>query len=77
MITSIVIGSGARRVKFDVPARDASKPGEWPNGRVRVGSQPARIAMGNKIKSGYLWPNGRGFRGAKARGERAVAGGMA
>lgn len=72
MITSIVVGRGNKRTVFVVPAEDRSKPG-WPNGRIRVGTQKDRLAVGNLLKSRVLWPNGRGFRAAKSRGEMALS----
>lgn len=62
MIASIVIGSGNTRQKIDLPCSS--------NRKQHVQS---RIDFGNKIKSLYLFPKGRGFKAAKARGQRAIS----
>lgn len=86
MITSIVTGSGRNRQSFSLPVADGSPPpakdakgktyGNAPQtGRIPLtkDAKAERIAIGNKIKSIFLWPNGRGFAAAKARGLAAVS----
>lgn len=62
MIARIVTGSGRTRSVFDLPCS---------NDRKRHVAD--RIAVGNKIKSLFLFPNGKGFAAAKARGAAAVS----
>lgn len=61
MIARIVIGSGRTRRVFDLPCSNNRKE-----------HVTARIGISNKIKQA-MWPQGRGFRAAKARGERRAA----
>lgn len=58
MIARIVTGSGRTRCVFDLPCSTNRKE-----------HVTARIGVGNLIKRA-LWPKGRGFKAAKARGER-------
>jgi len=62
MIARIVTGSGRNRQSFDLPVSLDRKK-----------HVSDRIAVGNKIKSLFLFPNGRGFAAAKARGLAAVS----
>jgi len=62
MIARIVIGSGKGRESYDIPCST--------NRKEHVAK---RIAFGNILKSNYLWPQGKGFKSAKARGAAAVA----
>lgn len=61
MIARIVTGSGRTRRVFDLPCSANRKE-----------HVTARIGVGNKIKQA-LWPQGRGFKAAKARGLAAVS----
>lgn len=60
MIARIVTGSGRNRRSFDLPCST-----------VRKDHVTARIGVGNVLK-GMLWPKGKGFKQAKARGLAAV-----
>ena len=59
MIASIVIGSGNRRQVHALPATFSRKE-----------HVARRMAVGNLIKGKYLWPDGKGYKAAQARGER-------
>lgn len=80
MIARIVTGSGRTRQSFALPAADGSPPpakgtiGHYSN-RIPLtkDAKADRIAVGNKIKSLFLFPNGKGFAAAKARGAAAVS----
>lgn len=61
MIARIVIGSGADRLVVPLPCLTNRKD-----------HNEARRPFAVKLKQ-TLWPNGRGFRAAKARGEAARA----
>ena len=60
MIARIVTGSGRTRNSFALPCSTNRKD-----------HVTARIGLGNALK-GYLWPKGRGFKAAKARGLAAT-----
>lgn len=61
MIARIVTGSGRNRRSFDLPCSNNRKE-----------HVTARIGVGNLIKQA-LWPQGKGFKAAKARGERRAS----
>lgn len=61
MIARIVTGSGRSRSVFDLPCSTNRKE-----------HVTRRIAIGNQIKA-VLWPQGKGFKAAKVRGERRAA----
>lgn len=61
MIARIVTGRGNNRRTHDLPVSLDRKQ-----------HVSERITMGNILKSNYLFPNGKGFKQAKARGLAAV-----
>ncbi|AXN53719.1 hypothetical protein SPS_8 [Sphingomonas phage Scott] len=61
MIARIVTGSGRTRQSFDLPCSNNRKE-----------HVTARIGVGNKIKQA-LWPKGKGFKAAQARGAQRAA----
>ena len=60
MIARIITGSGRTRRVFDLPCSTNRKE-----------HVTARIGVGNLIKQA-LWPKGRGFKAAQARGAQAL-----
>lgn len=61
MIATITLGRGNKARTFDLPCNS--------NRKVHVDE---RIKVGNILKSNFLFPQGKGFKEAKARGAAAM-----